>query len=264
MGLFFLSLLMPVTRKSNKKKVAKKDDAQTSLFQSTPKNFGIGKALPPKRDMTRFVRWPKYVRLQRQKRVLQQRLKVPPSVNQFNRTLDKNTATQLFKLLDRHAPETRSEKKQRLLTAAKAKVDGEKPAAPQKPNVVKYGINHITALVEQKRPTLVMIAHDVDPLEIVIWLPALCRKMGVPYCIVKGKARLGRVVGKKTATALAFTTVNKEDKAEFTKLVEAVNLIPHWDEIRRRWGGGEMGCKSIARKVKKEKALAAETMPGVV
>ena len=192
-----------------------KSGENTNLFQSTPKNFGIGKALPAKRDLTRFVRWPKYIRLQRQKRVLQQRLKVPPSVNQFNRSLDKNTATQLFKLLDRHAPETKSEKKQRLLAAAKAKVDGEKPAAPQKPNVVKYGINHITALVEQKKATLVMIAHDVDPLEIVIWLPALCRKMGVPYCIVKGKARLGRVVGKKTATALAFTTVNKEDNAEF-------------------------------------------------
>ena len=38
-----------------------------------------------------------------------------------------------------------------------------------------------------------VIAHDVDPIELVIWLPALCRKMGIPYCIVKGKARLGQV-----------------------------------------------------------------------
>lgn len=37
---------------------------------------GIGGALPPKRDLHRFVRWPKYVRLQRQRRVLNQRLKV--------------------------------------------------------------------------------------------------------------------------------------------------------------------------------------------
>ena len=32
--------------------------------------------------------------------------------------------------------------------------------------------------------------------------------MGVPYCIVKGKQRLGRVVHRKTATCLAITTVN--------------------------------------------------------
>ena len=41
---------------------------------------------------------------------------------------------------------------------------------------------------------MVVIAHDVDPIELVVWLPALCRKMEVPYAIVKGKSRLGAVV----------------------------------------------------------------------
>jgi large subunit ribosomal protein L7Ae len=45
----------------------------------------------------------------------------------------------------------------------------------------------------QNKAQLVVIAHDVDPIELVVWLPALCRKMEVPYCIVKGKARLGSV-----------------------------------------------------------------------
>jgi large subunit ribosomal protein L7Ae len=45
----------------------------------------------------------------------------------------------------------------------------------------------------QSKAQLVVIAHDVDPIELVVWLPALCRKMEVPYCIVKGKARLGSV-----------------------------------------------------------------------
>ena len=55
-----------------------------------------------------------------------------------------------------------------------------------------------------------------------MWLPALCRKMGVPYCIVKGKARLGTVVHKKTATALVLTEVRPEDKQELATLVSAV------------------------------------------
>jgi hypothetical protein len=61
-----------------------------TLFEKRPKNFGIGQDVQPKRDVTRFVRWPKYIRMQRQKRVLLHRLKVPPTINQFTRTLDKN------------------------------------------------------------------------------------------------------------------------------------------------------------------------------
>lgn len=45
----------------------------------------------------------------------------------------------------------------------------------------------------QNKAQLVVIAHDVDPIELVVWLPALCRKMEIPYAIVKGKARLGAV-----------------------------------------------------------------------
>lgn len=173
------------------------------------------------------------------------------------------TATALFKLLDKHAPETKPEKRQRLLNAAKAKVDGDKAVVAAKPNVVKYGIKHITALIEQKKATLVLIAHDVDPLEIVLWLPSLCRKMGVPYAIVKGKARLGQVVHKKTATALAFTTVNKEDRADFAKVVDTIktNFLDRYDELRRQWGGGRMGQKSTARRLKLEKARAQEILP---
>merc|ERR1711982_275795 len=83
------------------------------LFEKRPKNFAIGQDIQPKRDLTRFVRWPKYIRLQRQKAVLQQRLKVPPPINQFSMTLDRPTAVQVFKLLDKYRPESRQAKKQR-------------------------------------------------------------------------------------------------------------------------------------------------------
>lgn len=69
-----------------------------------------------------------------------------------------------------------------------------------------------------------VIAHDVDPIELVVWLPALCRKMGVPYAIVKGKSRLGQIVHSRTATALALTSVKNEDKHDFSKIVEAVKV----------------------------------------
>ena len=62
-----------------------------------------GQDIRPKTNLARFVKWPEYIRLQRQKVILSQRLKVPPAIAQFSHTLDKNTATQLFKLLNKYA-----------------------------------------------------------------------------------------------------------------------------------------------------------------
>lgn len=73
----------------------------------------------------------------------------------------------------------------RLKAEAEARAAGGKEPEKKKPIVVKYGINHITHLVESGKAQMVVIAHDVDPLELVVWLPALCKKMGVPYAIVK-------------------------------------------------------------------------------
>lgn len=136
-------------------------------------------------------------------------------------------ATNLFKMLLKYRPEDKAAKKERLTKRAEAEVEG-KTVEVKKPIVVKYGLNHITYLIEQVGPwvlhqpylicviiyiiniasyetwnishipfqnkaQLVIIAHDVDPIELVVWLPALCRKMEIPYCIVKGKSRLGTV-----------------------------------------------------------------------
>ncbi|MCJ1463223.1 60S ribosomal protein L8B [Pseudocyphellaria aurata] len=145
-----------------------------------------------------MVKWPEYVRLQRQKKILNLRLKVPPAIAQFSNVLDRNTAAQTFKLLNKYKPETKAEKKERLLKEATAVEEGKKKEeVSKKPYAVKYGLNHVVGLIENKKAGLVLIPNDVDPIELVIFLPALCRKMGVPYAIVKGKARLGVVVHKK-------------------------------------------------------------------
>lgn len=71
-----------------------------------------------------------------------------------------------------------------------------------------------------------MIASDVDPIELVLWLPQLCRKQDVPYMIVNSiffnldKERLGRMVNQKTAAVVAFTDVRKEDEAELNLFIK--------------------------------------------
>jgi len=252
--------IMPKKAEGVKKATGKKGGKPTNpLFEKRPKNFGIGGDLQPRRDLSRFVRWPRYIKLQRQKRVLMQRLKVPPTINQFSKTVDKTSATQLFKLLNKYRPETNIQKRKRLVEAAQAKKEKKDTAPSKAPTAVKYGINQVTTLVEQKQAKLVVIAHDVDPIELVVWLPTLCRKRDVPYCIVKGKSRLGSLVHKKTTSVVALTNVNKEDTKDLSSLsglfIESYNKNA---DMRRTWGGGKLGVKSLAGIRKKEKAIAKE------
>eukprot|EP00826_Nyctotherus_ovalis_P010486 TRINITY_DN1275_c0_g1_i13.p1 TRINITY_DN1275_c0_g1~~TRINITY_DN1275_c0_g1_i13.p1 ORF type:complete len:232 (+),score=104.42 TRINITY_DN1275_c0_g1_i13:77-772(+) len=184
------------------------------LFVKRPKNFRIGNDIQPKRDLTRFVKWPRYVRIQRQKRVLLRRLKVPPVLHQFSHTLDANAAKRLFTLLMKYRTESRKEKRERLKKEAEAIKDNkeDKGDKDKKPVMAKFGLNHVTSLVENNKAKLVVIAHNVEPIELVLHLPTLCKKKEIPYCFVKGMERLGKVVHKKHITCLALTEVRKEVK----------------------------------------------------
>jgi len=112
---------------TKKAESTKKDfKAQHShLFVKDARDFRIGRDIQPRRDLSRFVRWPRYVRLQRQRAILKLRLKVPPAINQFSKTLDKTQASNLFRTLSHYRPETREEKMKRLTETAKSEVKGD-------------------------------------------------------------------------------------------------------------------------------------------
>jgi len=252
----------PAVTKQPAKTIAKpkKKDKRASLFEKTPKNFGIGNDIQPRRDMTRFVRWPKYIKIQRQRRVLLKRLKVPPVISQFNATLDKSSAAALFNFLAKYSPETRKQKTKRLKEAAAVK-PGEKATPSVRRKAVKCGLNHVTSLIESRKAKLVIIAHDVDPIELVLWLPTLCRKKGIPYLIVKGKSRLGAIVHKKTATALAVDNIDKKDEKDLTNFITIAtdNFNSRYTDRMKTVGGGIMGYKHVCQKAKEERRRIKES-----
>jgi large subunit ribosomal protein L7Ae len=225
------------------------------LSQPAPKNFRFGNDIRPRIVKSRFVKFPRYVELQRQKRILMKRLKCPPALAQFFEPLDKDESNKLFKILEKYAPETKKEKKERLKNDAKEKVKGKDKKDGKKPVSLKCGLNHVTYLVEQKRAKLVLVAADVDPIETVVFLPSLCKTMDIPYAIVSSKARLGSLVGKKTTTCVALTDF-KDNAAELENYCKIFREKFHGPPAHSR--KPEKGFKAISRENKAQKELLAK------
>lgn len=249
---------------------AAKAPQNVNLGIKRKRQWSIGCDVPYKRDLTRFLRWPDYVWRQRRMRILHHRLRRPPAVNQFALAADAQLRKELFKLLAKYKPEGKAERKARLKKAAAAKAEadkkgdkkGAKKAAPVKEvraPKLRYGLKCVTRLIEQGKAKLVLIAHDVDPIELVLCLPALCHKLNVPYAIVKGKARLGALCGFKTATCVALDKIKEDDRATLVKIIESVNtnFAGKFDEHRKAWGGLALGRRHNDRMKKRARLLAA-------
>lgn len=158
-------------------------------------------------------------------------------------------------MLAKYSPETRQEKKVRLQKQAEA--GGASKTA--KPIHIKFGLNHVTTLVEEGKAKLVVIAHDIDPIELVVHLPPLCRKKNVPFCFIRGKANLGKLVHQKNATCVALTAVNTEDFADLENLGKTFRAnFNENSDLRKHWGGNIMGIKNQHKVARQEKLLAIE------
>jgi large subunit ribosomal protein L7Ae len=98
--------------KSTQQKKPKKE-IKSFVFRSLkPSNkIGSGGVLPKSKALGRLIRWPKYVKLQRQKKILFQRLKIPPAINIFSEACGKPFAKSLVTFFLKYSPETKKQKK---------------------------------------------------------------------------------------------------------------------------------------------------------
>ncbi|MDJ0273785.1 MAG: 50S ribosomal protein L7Ae [Nitrososphaerota archaeon] len=90
---------------------------------------------------------------------------------------------------------------------------------------LKKGINEVTRAVERGQAKFVVIAEDVDPPEIVAFLPILCDEKRVPYVYVPSKKDLGAAAGLEVSASAVAVIDPGEAKAYLEELVKKVNEI---------------------------------------
>lgn len=60
---------------------------------------------------------------------------------------------------------------------------------------IRKGVNEVIKSIERGQAKFVVIAMDVDPPEIVAFLPHLCDEKKIPYTFVPSKKSLGEAAG---------------------------------------------------------------------
>lgn len=182
----------------------------------------------------------KDAKIKRKIEALSNAVKIPAPIFQFKTVLEETDESKLVNLLQKYKPETRKQRVERLKK--------ENPKEGPKPILIKFGASHVVDLIKQKKAKLVVIAADVAPITVVVALPTLCKKMGVPYAIVKSKATLGNLVNMKSAAVICIEGCRTEDTAEFNNVIRISNAVfaDQYEKHMTTVGGGKFNKKKVA------------------
>ena len=66
---------------------------------------------------------------------------------------------------------------------------------------IKKGTNETTKVIERGVAKLVVAAKDVNPPEVIMHLPVLCKEKNIPYVEVPSKEELGAAAGLEVPTS---------------------------------------------------------------
>ncbi len=93
----------------------------------------------------------------------------------------------------------------------------------KKDGKIKVGSNEVTKAIERGTAKFVVIAEDVEPAEIVMHLPLLCKENNIPFSYIATKKELGASAGIEVGTAAIAVLDEGDAKKELEELAKKLN-----------------------------------------
>ncbi|MBW3003773.1 50S ribosomal protein L7Ae [Candidatus Woesearchaeota archaeon] len=90
----------------------------------------------------------------------------------------------------------------------------------RKTGKIKKGTNEVTKAIERGNAKLVAVAKDVNPPEIVMHIPALCKEKGIPCVEVPSREELGAAAGISVSTVSVAVVQEGDAKAIIKQIAE--------------------------------------------
>lgn len=131
---------------------------------------------------------------------------------------------------------------------------------------VKKGINEVTKSVERNLASLVVIAEDVEPAEVVMHIPTLCDQKKITYVYVPTKQEIGNAVGINVpCSAVAIEKAGSGEHIVKEVISKATGKAAPEGSAAPKAAAEKKEVKPAAEKPKKEKpkpaAAPAQTAP---
>ncbi len=90
---------------------------------------------------------------------------------------------------------------------------------------LKKGVNEVIKAIERGQAKFVAIAEDVDPPEIVAFLPTLCDEKKIPYVYVPSKEELGKAAGLNVKASSVAVVEPGEAKGYLDEIIKKLSEI---------------------------------------
>ena len=121
---------------------------------------------------------------------------------------------------------------------------------------VRKGINEVTKSIERNLASLVVIAEDVEPEEVVMHIPTLCEQKKIAFVYVPTKADIGNAIGINVpCSAVSIEKAGSGEQA-VREVISKISGKPSQESSQKREQQKEQ--KPHQEKPKKEKPAQKE------
>ncbi len=90
---------------------------------------------------------------------------------------------------------------------------------------IRIGVNEVTKAIERGKAKFVVMAEDVDPPELLLHIPILCKEKNIPFLYVKTKDELGKSAGLKVNTSSVAVVDEGKAKKDIENLQKDVEKL---------------------------------------
>jgi large subunit ribosomal protein L7Ae len=123
---------------------------------------------------------------------------------------------------------------------------------------IRKGSNEVTKSVERAEAKLIVVAEDVNPQEIVMHLPTICKEKNIPIISVPVKEELGASAGLPIGTAAIAIVDAGAGQSLLATVVKDIEILSKPKSVEAKKDVKKEEKKEVKKEIKKDEKKPEE------